>query len=185
LYERIDEMLNQLEKEMQELEKMKKELDIKYSGYELEFSIPPAGQAPKLPGIPETSNPKIDQELWYLRVQSLMGQDLHYRIEESLDKLRELGVSEEAINWIRQQFQLPPPERRLIPLTGESERFLNDLRERLKSIVFSKFPDAPEDEVEKFIQNAIFNAIANNGWSSKEKIRRSAEGYVRNLLRGG
>ena len=193
-------MLSKLEKELKKMEKESKaeakttatpkpaekkiQITIRYGGYELEFNIPPVERAPKVSGIPQASNPKIDQELWYLRVQCLMGQELHHYIEESLNKLEELGVSKEAIDWIKQQFNLPPQQRSLIPLTDESEQFIAELREHLKNIVLSKFPDAPQDEVEKFVQNAIFNAITSSGWSNKDRIRRSAESYIRNLLRG-
>lgn len=190
LEEKLEEVREKKEKKEEERERKEKRkpakekipVTVKFGGYEIEFMIT-LGRAPHIEGIPEKSDPEVDSLLWYLRTQSVMGQPLHSAVEETLDKLAEY-VPESVIGWIREQFNLPVEQRETIPLTGESEEFINSLREELKDIIYEKFPDVPEEEVEKFVFNAIYNAISSYGWGDKAKIERSAKGYVRSVLRG-
>lgn len=151
---------------------------------EFEYEVPkPVKDIPEVYGIPKESDPSIDKILYYLRIQALDGQPKHKQVMKEIEKLRG-KLPEETIGWIEAQFEKPMEERKVIPLCKETDRFLQELERELKQMILEKFPDAPENEVEDYVQDAIFKAIMNTkGFADRKKIELSAKGIIRNLLR--
>jgi len=197
MYKTIKELEEELEKLVKEVKEVKEEkklprapevgkVEIKADGKvsEFEYEVPkPVKEIPEVYGIPKESDPSIDKSLWYLRIQALDGQPKHDMVVKELEKLKGV-LPEETIRWIEAQFEKPMEERKPIPLCKETDKFLFDLEKELKNMILDKFPDAPENEVEDYVQDAIFKAIMSaKGFGDRRKLELSAKGQIRSLLR--
>lgn len=200
----LKELEEELEKLVEEVEEMRKgreerkgkelpraeevsRVEITANGKLSEIEMPrpkPVKEKPAaLPGIPDESHPEIDKALYYLRTQEMLGQPKHDLVVEEIEKLKQY-LPEETIRWIEAQFEKPLEERKPIPLCRETDGFLSELRDELKEMILEKFPDAPENEVEDHVQDAIFKAVMKSGGiHNRGRIEKSAKGIIGNMLR--